>query len=71
MTPGKVGEQNDEDDKDFSADQEDIEVLRDAGVLPSSSSRTKGKGKRKSVEGKRKHVVFVSNPGNGVYNLLL
>jgi len=61
MTPGKVGtddveEEYDEDD----FDEEDVQVLQDAGVLPSSSSSRSGK--RRESERKSKHVLFVSNP---------
>ncbi|KAF8578992.1 u3 small nucleolar RNA-associated protein 11 [Ramaria rubella] len=62
MTPGRVGGEDDPTgiEVEGTLDDEDLEVLRTAGIL--SSTKAKGdKQRRKSSRTKSRHIVFVSH----------
>ena len=63
LTPGKVGEDVPRgDNEEYELDDEDLAVLREAGVLPPATSKGKG---RKSTGRTLKHVIFVSSDKEG------
>ncbi|KIJ29335.1 hypothetical protein M422DRAFT_214984 [Sphaerobolus stellatus SS14] len=61
ITPGKIAGEGGEEDGENALDDEDIQVLQDAGVFATGSSKNKGKAHRKSTDSKPKHVIFVSS----------
>ena len=62
VKPG-IGAGEEEDDE---LDQDEINVLIEAGVIASSSSQIKKSGKKKA---KAKHIVFVENEEQGLFFL--
>jgi U3 small nucleolar RNA-associated protein 11 len=52
------------EDDDAGLDEEELEILRDAGIIAGPS---KVGGKRRSSQPQAKHIVFVENEEEGTY----
>jgi U3 small nucleolar RNA-associated protein 11 len=52
------------EDDDAGLDEEELEILRDAGIIAGPS---KVGGKRRSSQPQAKHIIFVENEEEGMY----
>lgn len=63
IKPGSLDHTPDDDQTEDELDDEELRILRDAGVI---SANEKGKGRRKP-----KHIVFVDSNDQGILFALL